>query len=134
MGIDGDGDREERVPMTEGTATDVLIVDFYDPIRTSSAEILRLAGLSVAEADDGENALELLGKHRFGMVLLALDLPWRTGVEVLDALDDPPPVVILSKHEIPSDDLERIRPKLVGYLRKPVAPRVLIDTIAALLR
>jgi DNA-binding response OmpR family regulator len=120
--------------MTDGATTDVLVVDFDDAVRTSTAAILRSEGLTVAEADDGDIAFDLLGQRHFGVVLLELDLPKRSGIELLDALDDPPPVVIVSAYEIEPDDCERIRHKVVGYFRKPVAPRVLIDTVAALLR
>ncbi len=67
----------------------------------------------------------------FKAVLLELDLPKRNGVEILDALEDPPPVVIVSGYTMDPEDYERFGGKVVGHLRKPVEPRLLIDTVTA---
>jgi DNA-binding response OmpR family regulator len=118
----------------EGDAiTDVLMVDSSDPIRTTTAEILRLEGFTVAGADDGEIALRFLTQRRFRAVLLELDPSKGSDIEILEAMDDLPPVVILFGATIDLDDFERLKHKLVGYPQKPVRPRVLIDTVTALL-
>jgi len=120
---------------TRPAITDVLLADFSDPVRTSTAEILRLEGLTVTEADDGEIVLELLREHKFRLVLLELDLPKRNGIEILEAISDPPPVVIISSYRMKPRDYERFMPdKVMAHFTKPVKPRELLDTVLALLR
>jgi DNA-binding response OmpR family regulator len=91
----GDGHTEgKRAAMAEGEGADVLLVDFSDSVRKTSADILRTFGFTVEEADDGEIAYELLTQKVYRMVVLELDLPKRTAVEVLESLEFPPPLVI----------------------------------------
>ncbi|MHB8439510.1 MAG: response regulator, partial [Acidimicrobiales bacterium] len=54
---------------------DVLVVDDHEAIRTSVAELLRSAGYEVMEAENGARALELLGEHTFGAMVLDLRMP-----------------------------------------------------------
>lgn len=62
----------------------VLIVDDDDGIRTSVRELLEAEGYEVADASDGEAALDLLrtGAERM-VVLLDMVMPRVDGVEVL---------------------------------------------------
>lgn len=120
--------------MAQATKTDVLLVDFFDSTRSTTTEILSLSGLTVTEADDGEIAYELLAEKRFGVLLLDLDLPKRSGLELLESLEDPPPVVIYSSYRIEPDDREHLRCKVVGNFVKPVDPTVLIETVTDVLR
>jgi CheY-like chemotaxis protein len=48
---------------------DVLVVDDEEPIRTSVAQILRSAGYSVAEAADGQDALDMLESGSVSVLL-----------------------------------------------------------------
>lgn len=120
--------------MADAATTDVLLVDFYDSARTTTREILALSGLKVFEADDGEIAFELLTQRRFGVVLLDLDLPIRSGLELLESIDDPPPAVIYTAWRIEPRNWEHLRHKIVGYLVKPVDPIVLIERVTHVLR
>jgi len=128
--------RNEGASLTDSTnrMTDVLVVDFDDGVRTTTAQILRHEGFTVAEADDGEIAFELMRQQRFGVVLLELDLPKRSGVQLLESIDDPPPVIVVAAYPFEPRDDERVGHKLAGYLQKSVPPRVLIDMVASLLR
>ena len=51
-------------------SADVLVVDDDADVRWTVVEILRSAGFTVAEAEDGEVALDLLNSGRYRMVLL----------------------------------------------------------------
>jgi len=57
---------------------DVLVVDDDEGVRESGAEILRAAGLSVAEAEDGEVALEMLREIHPRVILLDPACPGET--------------------------------------------------------
>lgn len=113
------------------TAVDVLVVDDHEAIRTSVAELLRSAGYSVAEAENGARALELLAEHQVGAMVLDLRMPGVSGLKVLDSLEDPPPVIITSAFALDLDEAERVDAKIFVQLVKPFHPRRLIDAVAS---
>lgn len=110
---------------------DVLVVDDEEPVRTSVAEILRAAGYSVVEAADGQAALDLLHSGTVTVLLLDIRMPRRNGIEVLQALDSPPNVILMSAFRFEGKDKETVGDKVFSHLVKPVAPRQLLDEVRA---
>jgi CheY-like chemotaxis protein len=110
---------------------DVLVVDDEEPVRTSVAEILRSAGYSVAEAVDGQDALEMLESGSVSVLLLDVRMPRRTGIEVLQALDSPPNVILMSAYRFEGEDRRSVGHKVFSHLTKPVAPRQLLHVVRA---
>ncbi len=110
---------------------DVLVVDDEEPVRTSVAEILRSAGYSVAEAVDGQDALDMLESASVSVLLLDIRMPRRTGIEVLQALDSPPNVILMSAYRFEGEDKRSVGHKVFSHLMKPVAPRRLLDEVRA---
>jgi CheY-like chemotaxis protein len=110
---------------------DVLVVDDEEPIRTSVAEILRTAGYKVAEAVDGQDALDMLESGSVRVLLLDIRMPRRTGIEVLQALDSPPNVILMSAYRFEGEDKRSVGHKVFSHLMKPVAPRQLLDEVRA---
>jgi len=111
----------------------VLVVDDDADIRASVAEILRGQGYVVREAEDGDEALAMIGRERFALMVLDMGMPRRDGVGVLDALADLPPVVVMSAHSLPGQEKSWLGPKVRSYLKKPFPPRKLIDEVADIL-
>lgn len=110
---------------------DVLVVDDEEPVRTSVAQILRSAGYSVAEAVDGQDALDMLESGSVTVLLLDIRMPRRTGIEVLQALDSPPNVILMSAYRFEGEDKRSVGHKVFSHLMKPVAPRQLLDEVRA---
>jgi CheY-like chemotaxis protein len=110
---------------------DILVVDDEEPVRTSVAEILRAAGYKVAEAVDGQDALDLLESGSVTVLLLDIRMPRRTGIEVLQALDSPPNVILMSAYRFEGEDRRSVGHKVFSHLMKPVAPRQLLDEVRA---
>lgn len=113
------------------TAVDVLVVDDHEAIRTSVAELLRTAGYSVAEAEDGGSALAVLAERPVGVLVLDLRMPGVDGLKVLDTLSAPPPVIITSAFTLELDEQQRVDAKIFVHLVKPFHPRRLIDAVAS---
>ena len=113
------------------TAVDVLVVDDHEAIRSSVAELLRSAGYSVAEAENGARALELLAVSEVGAVVLDLRMPGVSGLKVLEQLENPPPVIITSAFALDNDEAARVDAKIFVQLVKPFHPRRLIDAVAS---
>jgi len=79
----------------------ILIVDDEEGIRESLASILRDERYSVDAVASGEEALALIGKNDFQVVLLDVWLPGIDGMEALtriQGLPRPPAVIMISGH------------------------------------
>ena len=112
----------------------VLVVDDEDAVRRSVAEILRGVGYVVTEAEDGERALQMLGDSAVRVLVLDVRMPRLDGIGVLDALDEPPAVVLVSAQRLSPDVEARLKGKVVSFLQKPVPPRRLLDEVASAAR
>jgi two-component system, NtrC family, nitrogen regulation response regulator NtrX len=117
-----------------GGAVDVLVVDDDEALRSTWDAILRDAGYSVAVAEDGDVALQLLGVLEVGVVLLDLRMPRRDGFSVLEALPAPQLVVLVSAEILDEATRTKVDAKVVTFLEKPVPPERLLATVAATLR
>jgi CheY-like chemotaxis protein len=111
----------------------VLVVEDDQGMRETTTAILREEGYVVVQAADGVKALELLRGRDIDVLLLDIRLPRMDGAAVMEALDDPPPVVVISAFD--SSEEAEIREQygwmLFECLRKPVSPRRLIEVTAA---
>ncbi|MBW1852365.1 MAG: response regulator [Deltaproteobacteria bacterium] len=63
----------------------ILVVDDDPQIRKLVGEILRAVGYPCEEATDGFEALELIRKERFDIVLCDIRMPGMDGLEVMAA-------------------------------------------------
>lgn len=111
----------------------VLVVEDEDGIRTTVAAILRLKGFDVVEAADGEEALERLEEGSVAVMILDVRMPRRDGVAVLDALEKPPAVVLVSAHSLDAEAHRRLEGKIFAVLKKPFHPERLLDMVEAAL-
>ncbi|WP_244817699.1 hybrid sensor histidine kinase/response regulator [Caballeronia sp. Lep1P3] len=91
-------------------------------------------GAVVLEAHDGEEALDLLRKHRVDIVLTDMDMPKMSGGELLIAareLDPAMPIYAISA-SASAQDVERGRAQgFTDYLTKPVPLAVLAGVLQA---
>ncbi len=113
-----------------------LIVDDDRFVRESLREILELEGYHTLEAEDGKTALEVLGAGRVDLLLLDLELPRVSGIEVLrrvaeDRLDLCP-VIISGQGSIPKA-VTTMKLGAYDFLEKPLqAERTLLTLRNAL--
>ena len=82
----------------------------------------------VAEAEDGDQAVELIEKHSPDLVFLDIRMPGRDGFGVLDALEPPLPEIVFST-AYDQFAVDAIRRGALDYLLKPVAPEELARTM-----
>ena len=113
----------------------VLIVDDDPAIREIMAAVLAREGLEVDVASDGEQAVAMLGRARYGAVLLDLLMPRLDGAGVIRHIREhnlDAPVIVISAITDPTDDLD---PTIVRVaMQKPIALRDLRTVVHAVLR
>jgi len=103
----------------------ILIVDDEPIVRESIRDWLVDAGYRVETAETGEQALQLLQNGGFGVMILDVRLPGRTGISVLREVREKKPdlkTIIITAY--PSSDLtvEALRLGALDYLIKPIVP------------
>ena len=89
----------------------VLIVDDQAPFRSVARTVVALASgfTVVAEAESGEEAVELAGEHRPRLVLMDINLPGINGIEATSRIlaeDASTTVILLSTYtqdDLPAD-------------------------------
>jgi len=114
----------------------VLVADDDQSIRQLVSTIVRRESFTVDAAADGLEAIELLKKHEYAVVLLDLMMPRMSGYEFLEQLEtwpesERPVVVVLTAGTEPRD----LNPKIVaGTIRKPFDLELLIDAISGCMR
>jgi CheY-like chemotaxis protein len=116
----------------------ILIVDDEADQRTVIFHSLRLAGHSVTEAADGEEALRKIKRTNFDLVVLDIMMPRMTGYEVLERIRempgrrDTPVVVVTAKHD-PPGVMQEIAAGASDHIAKPFLPSELEAVVERLL-
>ena len=103
----------------------VLIVDDEPIVRESIRDWLKDAGYQVVTAESGEEALELIEKQDFSVMILDVRLPGKTGIKVLKevkALRPEIKSIIITAYPTPEFAAEAKNLGAIDYLIKPVAP------------
>ena len=117
----------------------VLLVDDMDLVRGAIKSILTRAGRAVTEASNGEDALALLQKQRFDLVMTDMVMPRRDGADVLmylRSLHNRPPVLAMSGGSTglsANEALSLARQHADAVVAKPFDNRELIATVNGLL-
>jgi len=123
----------DSAPSATGTVR-VLIVDDHTIVREGLKRILadapefRVAG----EAASGTEAIELLRKNRWDVMLLDISLPGANGLEVLRAVKERVPglpVLVLTMYPEDQYALRMLKAGAAGYLTKEGAPAQLVNAI-----
>jgi two-component system response regulator CpxR len=116
--------------------TSILLVDDDRELDLMLTEYLSAEPFSVAIAQDGKVALDLLTEEIFDLVILDVMLPSLNGFDVLRRLRQTlaVPVIMLTAR---GEDTDRILGLELGaddYLAKPFNPKELVARIHAVLR
>jgi CheY-like chemotaxis protein len=110
----------------------ILVVDDDRALRRALAGLLSQAGHAVETAGDGAAALARLAHEAFDIVLLDIGLPDMSGLDVLArtaALAAPPRAIVMTADDTPETLLQAVRRQAYRYLRKPFAPRAMVELV-----
>jgi two-component system response regulator MprA len=115
----------------------ILVVDDEPAVQTALARALTLEHYTVAQAADGYEALEQLGREPFEAIILDIAMPRMDGLEVCRRLrdgGDSTPVLMLTARGEVDDRVAGLDAGADDYLVKPFALRELLARVRALLR
>lgn len=130
--------KRSMAPLAEKDARKtVLVVEDNVLNRELTNALLKSAGYNVLLANDGADALMMLGRERVDLLLLDIDLPFIDGHKVLEALHEKGidvPAIFISG--LPGEEPE-VKAFAIGaadFIRKPVKNSVLLARVAKVLR
>ncbi len=121
-------------PRRSGAGQRILVVDDEETVRSVTAMLLSKSGLSVLTAEDGEQAVQLLGERPqdFDVVLLDLSMPKIDGIEAFGRMREicPHLPIILSSGYSEQEATRTYGSQgLSGFIQKPYSIEVLLRTI-----
>lgn len=133
--------RARRGAETEGAPANdkklVLVVEDNLLNRELTSAVLKSAGYDVAVAIDGAEALMLLGRDKFDLILLDIDLPYIDGHNLLKAVREKgvvAPTIFVSGLPGEEPELRAFEVGAADFIRKPVKNNVLLARIEKVLR
>lgn len=107
---------------SSGEPAHILVVDDEGANRYSVSKTLQRVGYMVNEAANGEEALELIQKQHFDVVLTDIRMPGVDGVELLRRIKDEAPdaiVILMTGYASLGTAVEALRLGAHDYLIKP---------------
>ncbi|MCB9591670.1 MAG: response regulator [Sandaracinaceae bacterium] len=111
----------------------ILIVDDEVNHRKALAIGLRIEGFTVLEAEDGRDALDVLGSEEVDMAIVDLMMPGINGLDLCRRMrfrHPTVPIVLTSAYHLSQRQLERAEIRVLGFLPKPFE----MDELVAFLR
>ena len=114
----------------------ILTVEDDERIRTAVKLALEDEGWTVAEAENGEDALAIFSQSPADVVLLDLMLPGMNGIDVCRVLraDSGVPIVMLTAKTDTVDVVLGLESGADDYVMKPFKPKELVARVRARLR
>ena len=118
--------------------TRVLIADDHEIVRHGLRDILttRLGKVAVSEAKDAGETINLLIKEDWDLVLLDINMPGRSGLEVLEEarrLRPKTPVLVLTAYPEEQFAIRSFKLGASGYLTKQSATDALVTAVQRIL-
>ncbi len=112
----------------------VLLVEDDSDIRMLFRLALTDAGFVVKEAVDGLEAIGLVQVEEFDAILLDLSMPRIDGVSALDTFKimrhgQTVPIIAVTALDDPAVEKRALEAGAVAFLRKPVTPQKVVDTV-----
>jgi two-component system invasion response regulator UvrY len=116
----------------------ILIVDDHPIVRAGIRRLLAAEpGIELREAANGREALNVFRKQQPELVILDLNLPGISGLEVLTrlkAVDPDARILVLSMHDDETHVTRALRAGASGYVTKNAPPEELLEAIGRVAR
>ncbi|MHA7733939.1 response regulator [Nitrosopumilus sp. S6] len=116
----------------------ILIVDDTIDILEILADGLESEGYEVETANSSTKGLEMIKTDAYDIVLLDVQMPEMTGLEIINSLKDTSvirttKIVLMTASEIPSEDMTNLmKIGLAAWVRKPINLEILLGRLKTL--
>jgi signal transduction histidine kinase len=126
------------MPVAKAEKVNILLVDDQKARLLSYESILRDLDENLITAESGEEALGLLMKHDFAVVLLDVSMPGMDGFETAAMIHDHPrferiPIIFVTGvHDSEFDRLKGYKVGAVDYVSIPIVPEILRSKVSVL--
>ncbi|MEW6767199.1 MAG: response regulator [Pseudomonadota bacterium] len=110
----------------------VFIVDDDPSVRDALALLLKLEGFAVQSFGDGDSFLDALRLGDPTCLILDLQLPGMSGLDIMRRLSDlrfQPPIFVISGHSDVPMAVEAIKLGALDFLEKPFSANVIIERV-----
>jgi len=110
----------------------ILIVDDEPHLRDSLADLLAAQQHDVHKAQDGADALRILDRESFDLILLDLMMPRLTGHQVLERLQQKPiatKIIVVSGDSAVESAIGALRCGAYDFIRKPYEPDEMLKRV-----
>lgn len=115
----------------------VLYAEDERQLSVAVTEILKMEGFEVTPVYDGQEALDMLDKDYFDVVVLDIMMPKKDGIEVLEAMRSSgnyTAVLMLTAKATVDDRITGLSSGADDYLAKPFAMKELVARLNSLIR
>ena len=112
----------------------ILIVDDEKNIRLTLSAMIQRAGYTVATAEGGAEAIEILNREHFDLLLVDLKMQTVGGMRVIEAARKSDPdivIIVLTGHGSLDTAVEGIHHGIFDYLLKTTQPAQVIERVEA---
>jgi CheY-like chemotaxis protein len=122
------------MPPAVQTMTTVLIADDEPSMRLLVSTTIESDSYQVVEAADGDEAWALIKRYRPALVLLDIQMPGRTGLELLASIKSDPDltavrVILMTARALDADRTAGMAAGADFYLTKPFSPLELLARV-----
>ncbi|MEW5948057.1 MAG: chemotaxis response regulator CheY [Thermodesulfobacteriota bacterium] len=113
----------------------ILVVDDFNTMRRIVKNILKQLGFeNVGEAENGQEALEVLKKEKFDFIITDWNMPVMTGLDLLKAIKADAalkdlPVMMVTAEAQQQNIVEAVKNGASNYIVKPFTAEVLEEKI-----
>lgn len=98
----------------------ILIVEDNELNMKLMADVLEEVGYDITKAEDGEMALEILDREDFDLILLDIQLPKKSGYDVLKEMKKNIPTIVVSACCMEDEILKAKTSGCLDYIKKPL--------------
>jgi CheY-like chemotaxis protein len=106
----------------------VLVVDDDPVVGRSFERVLSGKGYIVVTAENGQEALDKLGREQYDLVFTDIRMPGMSGLEMAEQVDARQPwvpVVIVTGYGTEENEARAEAAGVVGFVRKPLSPELI---------
>ena len=119
-------------------AKTVMIVEDNELNMKLFRDLIEAYGYETVQTRSGLNAVELAREHRPDLILMDIQLPEISGLEVTRKLKDDPelrriPVIAVTAFAMKGDEVKIREGGCEGYIAKPISVPTFLETVAKFL-